>query len=179
MILAVLVAFTAGIGFAQSGNLFPNGEFNTPNSAGTWPAKIGKPNKGSYEWGDEAGERFIRMTSTTPLETVLFYQQIGLNGAQAVEMTIKARVTGLVKGPKSWFDVRIMGDFRDSGSKKIKDFKPVVFGRDTDGWVERTVTIPVPDGAVFMAIMPSLLQVNAGTLDIASITVKPVTPDTP
>ncbi|HBR92833.1 MAG TPA: hypothetical protein DEA90_01560, partial [Opitutae bacterium] len=64
-------------------------------------------------------------------------------------------------------------------SQKIKDFKPITFGRDTDGWVERTVTMPVPDGAVFMAIMPSLLQVNAGTLDIASITVTPVVETAP
>ncbi|MBT64806.1 MAG: hypothetical protein CML13_16535 [Puniceicoccaceae bacterium] len=175
----MLLVSAASFGFAQDGNLFPNGEFDSPNSAGDWPAKISKPNKGNHSWGNEGGERFIRMESTTPLETVLLYQQISLRGAQEVEMTIRARVSGLVKGPKSWFDARIMGDFRDSGSQKIKDFKPITFGRDTDGWVERTVTMPVPDGAVFMAIMPSLLQVNAGTLDIASITVTPVVETAP
>jgi len=175
LLLSVSFLAVAQISFAE--NLFPNGEFDQPNSDSTWPAKIGKPSKGSYSWEDEAGERFIRMSMVEPLQTVMIYQQFGLKGADRVEIKVRARVTGLVKGPKSWFDARIMGDFRGSASQKIKDIKPIVFGRDTDGWVERSVIAEVPQGAIFMALMPTLLQPNEGTLDIASITVTPLAPE--
>lgn len=171
LLVAALFSFAA---VSSAENLFPNGDFDTPNVAGDWPDKVGRPNKGESSYGEVNGDKYISLTQTTPLDTVMIYQQIGLQGAERVKITVKCRVTDLVKGPKSWFDARIMGDFRDMNSNKIKDFKPFVFNKDTNGWVERSIEVDVPEGAIFMAIMPSLLQVNAGTLDISSITVEPV-----
>lgn len=162
---------------AGAGNLVPNGNLETPNAAGDWAAGWGKPKIGQSSWEVEGADHFIRMKATEPGKMMMIYNQVGLNGAKAVELSIRARVSDLQKGEKSWFDARVMVGFRDSASKEIKGAaKPIVFGKDTDGWVEKKVSFTVPEGAVFLAIMPTLLNVTAGTFDFSEITVKAVDP---
>ncbi|MFA6285923.1 MAG: hypothetical protein WC661_00960 [Opitutaceae bacterium] len=166
---------------AQAGaaNLVPNGNLETPNAAGDWAANWGKAKIGQTSWEAEGGDHFIRMKATEPGKMMMIYNQVGLNGAKAVEVTVKGRVSELKKGAQSWFDARVMLGFRDAGSQEIKGAsKPVVFGKDTAGWEERKVSFAVPEGTVFLAIMPTLLNVETGTFDFTEISVKAIDPAT-
>ncbi len=93
-------------------------------------------------------------------------------------MTWRQRITGLKRGKNSWFDARIMIDSLDaSGKKTPKQPSAAVAGGDTKGaWVEKKKSFLLPEGAVSLALMPALFQVNAGTFEIDDIRVRPTDP---
>ena len=164
---------------ADATNLAPNGNLETPNAAGDWAANWGKPKIGQSSWEVDGADHFIRMKATEPGKMMMIYNQVALRGAKAVELGIRARVSELKKGTSSWFDARVMVGFRDSASKEIKGAaKPLVFGKNTAGWEEKKVSFAVPEGTVFLAIMPSLFNVEAGTFDFSEVTVKAIDPAT-
>ena len=45
--------------------------------------------------------------------------------------------------------------------------------RDTAGWVSKSKQFLVPEGALTLVLMPSLFQVQAGTLDLDDLVLKP------
>jgi len=158
-------------------NLVINGSLEAPNATKDYALGWAKARGGKVSWLAEAGDHFIRLESTEPGKMVSIYHPVALQGAKAVELTVKARVTGLVRGDQSWFDARVMSNFRDAGGAEIKSAsKPIAFGKDTDGWVERKVVMTVPEGAVMLAILPTLLNVNAGTMDITEVKLLAVEP---
>jgi endoglucanase len=166
--------------FAQApadANLVANGNLETPNETGDWAAKWPKPKAGFMSWREEGGDHFIRLEATEPGKMIMLHNLIPLHGAAAVELTIRARVTDLKKGPQNWFDARVIIGFSDSAGKEVKGTaKPVVFGKSTDGWVERKVQAPVPLGAAFLTLMPSLFNVETGVLDFSDVSVKAIDP---
>lgn len=159
-------------------NLVSNGNLETPAATKDWAADWPKSTGGKVAWLAEGTDHFIRLEATEAGKMAMIYKQVPLQGAQAVELTVRVRVTGLVRGVQTWFDARIMASFRDSGSKELAGNKPkaIAFGKDTEGWVERKVVMNVPLGAEYLAIMPTLLQVEAGAIDITDVTVKAVEP---
>lgn len=161
-----------------SPNLVANGNLETPNATGEWAANWTKPKAGQFSWQAEGADHFIRMQAVEPGKMMMIYHQVGLGAAKAVEVTVRARVTGLARGAQAWFDARVMTSFRDAASAEMKGGggKAIAFGKDTAGWVERKVAMPVPAGAVFLAIMPALFNVEAGTLDITEVSVKAIDP---
>lgn len=163
---------------SASENLVPNGNLETPNATKDWAANWPKSTGGKASWQAEGTDHFIRLEASEAGKMAMIYRQVPLHGAQAVELTVRVRVTGLVKGVQPWFDARIMASFRDPGSKELAGSKPkaISFGKDTEGWVERKVVMNVPLGAESLAIMPTLLQVEAGMLDITEVTLKAVEP---
>ncbi len=158
-------------------NLVANGNLETPNAAGDWAAKWAKPKTGVVSWREEGGDHFIRLEAAEPGKTTMLHQLVPLQGAAAVEVSIRARVSDLKKGPQNWFDARVIINFCDSAGKEIKSTaKPIAFGKNTDGWVERKVQANVPLGATFIAIMPSLFNVETGVLDFSEVSVKAIDP---
>jgi endoglucanase len=159
------------------GAILSNGNFETPNKAGDRPADWG--NAGT--WGtDEDGNRFLRLTSTEPGKTVMSFRSVTLPaGAQAMELTLRWRITGLKPGSMPWHDARIMMDIKNASGAKLKPQPGPLYSRSNtkDGaWLERTTSFLVPEGGVTLDLMPSLFEVKAGTFDLDDIVLKPVDP---
>ncbi|MBR1837115.1 MAG: cellulase family glycosylhydrolase, partial [Kiritimatiellae bacterium] len=141
-----------------------------------WPTA--NPAKGiSYETED--GNRFARIHSDGG--TAMIYREIVIpEGVEALRLSWRWRVSGLRKGPKPWFDARIMMEFMDGARQKVAGAPGAPNrGKDTDGWERGEKTFLVPPGARTLKFMPSLLDVAAGTLDIDDIALEPADPAGP
>ena len=97
----------------------------------------------------------------------VFFPQ-GTKGA-----TISCEVTcrDVVKGSKSWFDARIMTDFINSECKKVKGGPVVGHWAGTRENVAVKKTIPVPEGAAGIALMPCLFNVKSGAMSVKNLSV--------
>lgn len=162
---------------AAGGALLSNGDFEQPNKAGDFAADWAK----SGTWGaDPGGNRFLRLTSTEPGKTVMSFRSVVLPaGAQAMELSLRWRITGLKPGTLPWHDARIMMDVKDAAGNKLKPAPAPLYSRSNtkDGaWVERSTSFLVPAGGVTLDLMPSLFEVKAGTLDLDDIVLKPTDP---
>ena len=161
-------------------NLVANGSLETPNATGDYAVAWNKAKGGKTSWLAEEGDHFIRLEATEANKMTTLYNQVPLQGAAAVELTVKVRVTGLIRGAQSWFDARVMTKFCDVNGVEIKGgAKNIAFGKNTEGWVEKKVVMTVPAGATFIAIMPTLLNVEAGTMDLTEIKLLAVEPPAP
>ena len=108
------------VGGAEAVSFVPNGGFETDADGDKWPDGWGRP-KGGGSWQEEGGNHFLRLTSGTPGEMVMLYQQIRIpETVKAIEMTFRMRVSDLKKGKQAWFDARIMMDFKDAAGTKLK-----------------------------------------------------------
>lgn len=169
MLLLLAALLSMGFGSAVADERVPNGDLEQANASGDWPESWGRPKVGG-EWAEEDGNRFIRLTSPKPGETVLLYQQFQVpRGAEAVELKMRLRATGIQRGEKSWYDARVMIDLKDAGEKKLGSVNGPTFGRDSDGWVERSVKFLIPDGTLWIAFMPTVFMAKAGTLDVDDV----------
>ena len=127
---------------------------------------------------EEDGNHFLRLKSSEPGKMVMDYREWPLPaGAEALQLTWRQRVTGLQKGIKPWFDARILLSFKDTVGKKLTQPSPPYTQKDTQGWVERSTSFLVPEGATTLVIMPALFQVKAGTYDLDDFVLKPTDPD--
>ncbi|MEO8614702.1 MAG: cellulase family glycosylhydrolase, partial [Luteolibacter sp.] len=151
----------------ENGSLIPGGDFE-------------KGFEKKKNIAEEEGNHFLRLQSTTPGKLVSDYQLIDLPpDTKALELTWKQRITGLKKGEKPWFDARIMLEWKDAAGGKVSDKpSPPYSQRDTSGWVEKSTSFLVPDGAATLVMMPSLFQVTAGTYDLDNLVLKPTSPET-
>ena len=154
--------------------LLPNPGFEDGADAPTdWPAA--NPAKGiTYETED--GNRFLRVHSDGG--TAMLYREIAIpEGAEALRLAWRWRVTDLRKGDKPWFDARIMMEFMDANRAKVGGAPGAPNrGKDTDGWEERELSFLVPENARILKLMPSLLNVAGGTLDLDDVSLEPTDP---
>ncbi len=177
---AVLIALLAGAGVASAAeSLLPDGSLELDKNADQWPDGWARPKVGG-SWPEEAGNHFLRLTSGTPGEMVMLYQQVSIPaGVKALELTWKMRVSNLKRGKQPWFDTRIMMDFKDAGGAKLKGAPAPSTAKNTDGWVERSVQFVVPEGARTLDFMPALFNVESGIFDLDNVTLKPIDPAAP
>ena len=148
-------------------SLIPNGDFETANHDDHWPD--GWPKAGVIK--EEAGNHFLRLTSDSPGKMVTLYRSILLPiGTKALRLSWRWRVSGLKVGKQPWFDARLMLEFKDSAGAKVKPAPAAPYLRkDTPGWVQGELKFLVPESATTLEFMPSLLQVDQGTLDLDDI----------
>ncbi|MDQ2732184.1 MAG: glycoside hydrolase family 5 protein, partial [Armatimonadota bacterium] len=98
-------------------------------------------------------------------------------GVKALELTWKERVTGLIPGKQGYFDARIMMNFKDAAGKQVQPGPGAPYTRsDTNGWVQKSASFLVPDGAVMLEFMPTLFQVEKGTFDLDDLSLKAIDP---
>ncbi len=160
---------------SADGSLFANGDMQADANGDGVPDKWGKPKEGSgISYEKEGDNRFLRLTSTEPFKMVLHYQPVQLpTTAKAIEITWKQRTSNMKRGKQNFHDARIMTDFIDSSFKKMKGGPVLASTRsNTEGWVEKSKSLLVADGAAGMALMPALFQVETGTLDLDDFSVK-------
>ncbi|QDU93996.1 glycoside hydrolase family 5 protein [Lignipirellula cremea] len=168
----------AAAALEAEGSLISNGDFETDvKKADGWPDHWGQL-KDAGSWETEGDNHFLRMKSPTPGKLVMVYRTFDIPaGTAALELSWKQRVTGLKKGAMPWFDARIMLEFMGVDGKKLgQKPSPPYTQKDTDGWVEKSKSFLVPEGALTLAMMPSLFQVQAGTLDLDDFVLKPTDP---
>jgi len=175
------LAKSAPKGEAPAESLVTNGDFEKLDKAGDWPEGWGKnrPEKGTT-WETENDKRYVRIVSQEPGQMLTLSRNVPLKpGAKGVELTIRYRATGVRFGEHEWFDARTFVHFLGTDGKPLAnegtslDF---VFTHKSEptGWVERTRTYDVPEGAVQMQLMPGFFRAAAGTLDLAEVRVTPM-----
>lgn len=169
----------APVAFAQTeaANLISNGDFEKDTDGDGNPDSWGAA-KGGISYTVENGNRFMRIASLEPDKMVLNYRQVKVpEGTKALELTWKERVTNLKKGKQSWFDARIMLQFKNAAGDKMTGGPSAPnAGKDTAGWVEKSKKFLVPDGAVLLEMMPCLFQVTSGEYDLDDFALRPTDP---
>jgi hypothetical protein len=168
-------AITASAVAADSANLLTNGNLETeskqPGVPEAWPAGKDK----SVTWEQEEGNHFLRLHAETPGKTVMAYRQIALPAdVKALELSYRWRCRDLKPGQQAWFDARIMMDFKDAAGQKLGSAAAPYLRKSTEGWVEKKTQFLVPEGARTLDFMPSLFQVQSGTLDLDDFVLRPV-----
>ena len=164
----------AGAVLQASGSLVSNGNFEEDKKSAGWPDGWGRLKTGG-SWEVENGNHFLRLTATEPGKTVMIHRAIDLPAdAKALELTWRQRVSNLKPGKEAWFDARIMMDFKDAAGRKLSGGPSAPYTRsNTKAWVSRSAKFLVPENAVSLDFMPSLFQVERGTLDLDDIVLKP------
>ena len=157
----------------KSGSLISNGDFEADKKGKLWPDDWGHPQGASWEL--EAENHFLRLKSDGPGKTVLLHRTLNLpEGARALELAWRQRVSDLKVGKEPYFDARIMMDFKDAAGKKLAGGPGAPNTRkNTAGWVDRKLAFVVPEGAVTLDFMPALFQVERGTFDLDDVALKP------
>ena len=161
-------------------SLISNGDFSLATKDPSQPDGWALP-KGAT-WEAENGIHFLRLTSPTPGATVLVYRNVALPDPlpPGIELRVRVRYTDVKVGTSSWFDARVMGNFKTAEGKGIKKGgevpAPNFRGTSTE-WVDKSVFVRVPPKARSVDIMPCLLQIASGTFDLAKVDVYPATED--
>jgi hypothetical protein len=157
--------------------LVANGGFELDADGDAWPDGWGKLKTGG-SWELEEGNRFLRLTSTKPGETVLLFHPVRMPAdVRAVSLSWRQRITGLKPGKQAWFDARIMIEARDAAGEKLNAPVAAPYARkDTAGWVDKSVRFLIPEHTATLELMPALLQAEAGKFDLDDIRLEPVDP---
>jgi len=139
--------------------------------------------KGSEGWAPtqgativaEDGNQFFRLEAAPDAGQVQVYRKVSLpTGFQSITVSFRVRYSNLTPGAESWHTGRVIMHFKDAEGNILKpDPQPFVFKGDSDGWVEKSKQINIPEGATSFELMPALFQVASGTLDIDDISVVP------
>ncbi|EDY17382.1 glycoside hydrolase family 5 [Chthoniobacter flavus Ellin428] len=182
----ILTALGALLLFAATGpyyvlgddsvNFISNGNFESDHKTPGWPDDWGRAKDKTISWEKEGDNHFLRLHSEQAGQTVMAYREIAVpDGTKALELKWRWRVTDLKPGKQSWFDARIMMDFKNDAGQKVKPSPAAPYLRkSTDGWVQGSVHFLVPDGARTLQFMPALFQVESGTMDLDDIVLAPV-----
>lgn len=172
-LLPLVVVLTAlSLHAEEPGNtLTPNGNFESGSlgGAGGWTSGKGT----SIE--EEDGNRFLRLQSPEPGIQVQSYRKVAVpGGTQKVKVSFRVRYEGITPGAENWHTGRVVMHFKDASGAMLKpDPKPFAFKGKSDGWIEKSVELDVPEGTVDFEFLPALFQVQQGTLDIDDIVVVP------
>jgi len=161
---------------APAVSLVSNGDFSTASNDPSWPDNWSKG--AGISWETENGKHFLRLTAQKPDQHLMAYREIAIPpGVKSLVITIRYRTAGIVTGTEKWYDARAIFHFMDDARKTVPtDPPPMSFRTDASDWTVATEQCVVPDGATKLVLMPSLFKVQAGTLDLAEITVTPATP---
>ncbi|MDD5349038.1 MAG: hypothetical protein PHQ12_02385 [Chthoniobacteraceae bacterium] len=155
-----------------------NGDFETPNANGDWPAHWGNPAPG-MSWEAEEGKHFLRIVSQKPGDNLMVYRAVPLKkGVKGVELSIRSRSTGVQHGDNEWFDARTMVRFLGADGQPVQaegGNLDVVFTHNPapTGWMTQTRLYAVPADATQLQLLAGLFRAAAGTVDLAEIRVTP------
>ncbi len=158
-----------------------NGGFETDADGDRWPDGWGKLKSGATWESEEASGRanhFLRLRAERAGETVLLYRRQTIPAdVKALELSWRWRVSNLKLGKQSHHDARLMLGWLDRQEKKIPGAPGAPYvRRNTDGWVEKSVRFLVPAEARTLELMPALLEVESGTLELDDIALRAVDP---
>ena len=164
--LLVLLALTSSPGEIPANSLFPNGDIETTTG---WP--VGK----GVSIEEEDGGHFLRLQATEPGVQIQAYRKIDLpGGLQKLKVSFRVRFEEITPGAENWHTGRVVMHFKDASGQLLKpDPAPFAFKGNSNGWMDKSVELTVPEGATILEFLPALFQVAQGTLDIDDIAVVP------
>lgn len=169
LILATLVPLTAA-----EPSLLSNGNFETDadkdGKADGWAPQTGI----SFE--KEGANTFVRLTGAGSSTQVSLFREFPLNGAKAVKVSYRVRYADVKRGAQPWHDARIIMEAKTAEKAAIKGALPHPFFTGSSGWVEKSFSRVLPEGAVTMTFMPALFMVESGTFDVDDISVTAIDP---
>ena len=160
-------------------SLLSNGDFETGRNGDGVPVGWLKENTTIACCVAEDGNHFLRLHTTEPGKMVMLYRAVALPAdVKALELTFRARWQDIKAGKESWFDGRIMLNFKDADQKVLKPAPPPpTFRGSQQEWQTRNLTFLVPEGARTLELMPALFQAASGTLDFDDVRLIPISPD--
>lgn len=145
--------------------LIPNPGLEASTS-GDWPDQWGgKPGAGG--WLSEAGNHFIRLEALGPDRVSMLYRpfQIPADGAfTKFQLTYRARSNGIQRGPKEWFDARVIVKFVDAAGKEREASGTQAFAGTRD-WMAYEQKGAIPEGTASVIVMPMVFHAQAGSFD--------------
>ena len=95
-------------------------------------------------------------------------------GTEALVFTCEVKYDGVEQGAQKWFDARIMTDFIDSSAKKAKGGPAIGGWKGSHDWMGVRKAFEVPAGVAGIALMPTLFNVKAGSLEVRNMSVEPI-----
>lgn len=149
---------------ANQQSLLSNGNFT--QMSGDWPTDW--PTHDNVTAETEGDAHYLHFVSPETGTSVLIYRRMKLPtpAPAGLELRVKVRYD-ITAGDKSWFDARIMSHFKNSADAVLKPDPPQPnFHGKSKGWVTKSVYFRIPKGAAYLEIMPSLLNVASGTMDL-------------
>jgi hypothetical protein len=152
-------------------SLLSNSHFELATKDPNWPDDW--PRGAGITWESENGTHFLRLVQQTPGKILMAYREMKIPaGVKGLKITITYRTAGVVHGKQNWMDSRAIFHFMDSSRKPVKgDPKVIGFSTKAAAWTVGSTSCVVPDGATILQLMPSLFMANAGTLDLAEVSV--------
>ena len=157
-------------------SLLSNGTFASVDADG-YPT--GWPKVDNVTTGVDGDVHFLTFTAPGDGKSVIVYRRVRLPdpAPPGLELRVKARYD-VTPGAHPWFDARVMSHFKTATEQVIKGDPPAPdFRGKSDKWVTKSVFFRVPKGAATLELMPALLQVSAGTMDLAECDVLPAAED--
>jgi hypothetical protein len=151
------------------------------NTGSDWPANWSAPVAGaSWETDTDTNNHFLRLASPRPGTTVTLAHTLPVpDGAELVEIRWRQRITQLVLGPSPGRYAKIDMAFLDATGTPLPSALSVpAYSRNSSGWETKTTRFTVPPGARSLKFAPALIRVEAGTYDLADISIAPAI-DTP
>jgi hypothetical protein len=156
---------------APATNLVSNSDFALATQDPTWPDDWGHGT--GISWQIEGGKHFLRLVQQQPGALLMAYREIAIPaGTKNLQITFRYRTSGIVHGTQNWMDARAIFHFLDADRKPMPpDPHFIGFSTRASDWTDATEQCPVPEGATRLALMPALFKAQAGTLDLAQVTV--------
>ena len=154
--------------------MISNGDFEKDDGKG-WPADWPRPKEG-VTWRQENGKHYVHFELSRPTQFLSLYRVIDLRpGDKAYRLTVRARFQNMHYGPEMWYDGRIILNFQDKNGKEVQP-KPSDpnWNKGSKDWDTYSREFLVPEGAVKLVLMPSLIRVASGTLDLTDIALEPI-----
>ena len=145
-------------------NAVANGDFETLQDDGRtiahWPALKAE------NYPVEEGNRFCRVLAD-PAKTVVVYREVPLpKDMKAAELSFRARANDIQRGKANWHNGSVVLHLLDADRKKLAPPPTTAFRGSTDGWVEKSVSFLIPEGAKTLVIMPAMFMAKGGSLDV-------------
>jgi len=157
------------------GSLLPEGGFSAVDGATGRPA--GWPASAAASWPVEAGNRFLRLTSTASgaMDNIRLEAPIPA-GVRALEFSYRGRVSELKRGEKPFHDARVIINFKNAAGDSLGSAPPSYHRNSTADWRVFTSRFLVPEGATILEFMPTLFRVRGGVFDLDDIVLRPTDP---
>jgi hypothetical protein len=153
-----------------------NGGFEEPVRDRAWP--VGWVPATGATWEKEGTNHFLRLTSPAPGAMVMVFNAVPMRtNDTALKLTFRERHTDVQPGKQSWFDARIMMNFKDAAGAVLKPGPAHPnFRGSSPGWQNRTVLMAVPTEARQLEVMLTLFQAKSGTIDFDDLSLVPISP---
>ncbi|MDB6170865.1 MAG: celA [Chthoniobacteraceae bacterium] len=162
---------------AQTASLLANGDFESVKDDArpdNWALGA------DMKWEKEGGNHFLRLTSPKPGANVMAYRSVELKpDMKALELRYKVRFEKIQRGKQTWFDGRIIINFKDAAKHTLAPSpNPAVFVGTAKDWKEKAQQFKVPNGATTIELMFTLFQPESGQLDFDDISLTSISADT-